>query len=312
MKPEHGANIETKDNNGFTPLYVAAKRHHNYELTKFLLSKGANPNASDKEGKILFKQVLKYLGIFHDKTILKLLIAHQVHLFSYLIHTKEVEEQLTILARRDSTCLDYLIPAGIGISLNRSDLRDEAIRKSIAMRKDDLERQIREVFNIDQEELNTPGKSTEILFLLSRIYWLKSCRLKNSKAKIEARQQASQTEASQKESIREENIRFFRSLQDKPKSSTIATSQSNKQGEKLYELINQLPNELIDLIRNFLNNYIDEVLLLGKKAGKKEYFWVGWVLEAFQNDFDRCKKFTAERFTRSSSELVLASPSASS
>lgn len=47
---ENGANIHARDNNGETPLYVAAMEGNHYAL-KILLTLGADPNDADTDGR---------------------------------------------------------------------------------------------------------------------------------------------------------------------------------------------------------------------------------------------------------------------
>ena len=46
----NGADVNAKDDDGYTPLNLAVRRHYNLELVKFLVSQGADVNVKDKHG----------------------------------------------------------------------------------------------------------------------------------------------------------------------------------------------------------------------------------------------------------------------
>ena len=52
----NGADVNRKDPNGYTPLYIAVSKN-NFQLVKYLISKGADLNLKDCYGSCLHKAV---------------------------------------------------------------------------------------------------------------------------------------------------------------------------------------------------------------------------------------------------------------
>ena len=50
----HQTNLNIKNENGDTPLLYAVKNDYPANIVKLLLSKGANPNAADKNGYTIY------------------------------------------------------------------------------------------------------------------------------------------------------------------------------------------------------------------------------------------------------------------
>ncbi|EAY13720.1 ankyrin repeat protein, putative [Trichomonas vaginalis G3] len=67
----HGANINEKNNDGETALYIAA-RNNSKETAEFLISHGANINEKDNDG----ETALHIAALFHHEEIVELLISH--------------------------------------------------------------------------------------------------------------------------------------------------------------------------------------------------------------------------------------------
>ena len=47
---DHGANINARDKDGWTPLYCAVLEENNIQVVRFLLERGADVDACDKRG----------------------------------------------------------------------------------------------------------------------------------------------------------------------------------------------------------------------------------------------------------------------
>ena len=75
---KQGADIEAKDNQGWTPLFIAAKKKRE-DMVKFLLTRGANIQATEKSGKTILHQLVK------DKAPISLInrfVSNGIHLDS--------------------------------------------------------------------------------------------------------------------------------------------------------------------------------------------------------------------------------------
>jgi ankyrin repeat protein len=73
---EKGADVNAKNNNGWTPLYAAAIGDHT-ETVKLLIDKGADVNVKDSSGKTILHGIIskKTVSKRHTETI-KLLKKH--------------------------------------------------------------------------------------------------------------------------------------------------------------------------------------------------------------------------------------------
>lgn len=74
----NGADINYRNRQGDTPLLVAIQNEKGYDIVKWLIEKGADVNAVDREGRSLF--MLTCVSFEYDYDVIKLLIDNHVQL----------------------------------------------------------------------------------------------------------------------------------------------------------------------------------------------------------------------------------------